>query len=90
MLKDLVTSMTMLNGVSQDERQAWERFVKVYKDPMCEFARSQAALRGMSETEADPRTRFDGKTPLDSSADVFALGKFAQSLLPPEVAAADP
>ena len=27
----------MLNGVSQDERQAWERFVKVYRDPMCEF-----------------------------------------------------
>ena len=53
MLKDLVTSMTMLNGVSQDERQAWERFVKVYKDPMCEFARSQAALHGMSETEAE-------------------------------------
>ena len=53
MLKDLVTSMTMLNGVSQDERQAWERFVKVYKDPMCEFARSQAALCGMSETEAE-------------------------------------
>ena len=53
MLKDLVTSMTMLNGVSQDERQAWERFVKVYKDPMCEFARSQTALHGMSETEAE-------------------------------------
>ena len=53
MLKDLVTSMTMLNGVSQDERQAWERFVKVYKDPMCEFARSQAALHWMSETEAE-------------------------------------
>ena len=53
MLKDLVTSMTMLNGVSQDERQAWERFVKVYKDPMCEFACSQAALHGMSETEAE-------------------------------------
>ena len=45
--------MTMLNGVSQDERQAWERFVKVYKDPMCEFARSQAASHGMSETEAE-------------------------------------
>ena len=53
MLKDLITSMTMLNGVSQDERQAWERFVKVYRDPMCEFARSQAALHGMSETEAE-------------------------------------
>lgn len=34
--------------------------------------------------------QFDGKTPLDSSADVFALGKFAQALLPEEVAAADP
>ena len=34
--------------------------------------------------------QFDGKTPLDSSADVFALRKLAQSLLPPEVAAADP
>ena len=53
MLKDLVTSMTMLNGVSQDERQAWERFVRVYRDPMCEFARSLAALHGMSETEAE-------------------------------------
>ena len=53
MLKDLITSMTMLNGVSQDERQAWERFVKVYKDPMCEFARSQVAVHGMSETEAE-------------------------------------
>ena len=28
--------MTMLNGVSQDERQAWERFIKVYRDLMCE------------------------------------------------------
>ena len=34
--------------------------------------------------------QFDGKTPLDSSADVFALGKFAQALLPEEVAASDP
>lgn len=53
MLKDIVTSMTLVNGVSQDECQAWKRFVKVYKDPMCEFARSQAALHGMSETEAE-------------------------------------
>lgn len=53
MLKDIVTSLTLVNGVSQDERQAWERFVKVYKDPMCEFACSQAALCGMSETEAE-------------------------------------
>lgn len=53
MLKDIVTSMTLLNGVSQDERQAWERFVRVYKDPMCEFARSQAAFHGISETEAE-------------------------------------
>ena len=53
MLKDIVTSMTLVNGVSQDERQAWERFVRVYRDPMCEFARSQAAFLGMSETEAE-------------------------------------
>ena len=53
MLKDIVTSMTLVNGVTQDERQAWERFVKVYRDPMCEFARSQAAFLGMSETEAE-------------------------------------
>ena len=53
MLKDIVTSLTLVNGVSQDERQSWERFVKVYRDPMCEFARSQAALCGMSETEAE-------------------------------------
>ena len=53
MLKDIVTSLTLVNGVSQDERQSWERFVKVYKDPMCEFARSQAVFHGISETEAE-------------------------------------
>ena len=53
MLKDIVTSMTLVKGVSQDERMAWERFVGVYKDPMCEFARSQAAFHGISETEAE-------------------------------------
>ena len=47
--------------------------------------KSSSGTRGWGAPE-----QFDGKTPLDSSADVFALGKFAQSLLPPEVAAADP
>ena len=47
--------------------------------------KSSSGTRGWSAPE-----QFDGKTPLDSSADVFALGKFAQSLLPPEVAAEDP
>ena len=47
--------------------------------------KSSSGTRGWGAPE-----QFDGKTPLDSSADVFALGKFAQSLLPSEVAAADP
>jgi len=53
MLKDVVTSLTLLAGVSQNERQAWERFVKAYNGPMCEFARSHASLYGISEGEAE-------------------------------------
>ena len=47
--------------------------------------KSSSGTRGWGAPE-----QFDGKTPLDSSADVFALGKFAQALLPEEVAASDP
>ena len=51
----------------------------------------KAGTKGTSGTRGwGAPEQFDGKTPLDSSADVFALGKFAQSLLPPEVAAEDP
>ena len=48
-------------------------------------SKSSSGTRGWGAPE-----QFDGKTPLDSSADVFALGKFAQALLQPEVASADP
>ena len=48
-------------------------------------SKSSSGTRGWGAPE-----QFDGKTPLDSSADVFALGKFAQALLPEEVAASDP
>lgn len=51
----------------------------------------KAGTKGTSGTRGwGAPEQFDGKTPLDSSADVFALGKFAQSLLPPGVAAEDP
>ena len=53
MLKDIVTSLTMIAGVSQNERQAWERFVKVYHEPMCAFARSQSSLCGLGESEVE-------------------------------------
>ena len=48
-------------------------------------SKSSSGTRGWGAPE-----QFDGKTPLDSSADVFALGKFAQALLSEEVAASDP
>ena len=48
-------------------------------------SKSSSGTKGWGAPE-----QFDGKTPLDSSADVFALGKFAQALLPEEVAASDP
>ena len=48
-------------------------------------SKSSSGTRGWGAPE-----QFDGKTPLDSSADVFALGRFAQALLPEEVAASDP
>lgn len=48
-------------------------------------SKSSSGTRGWGAPE-----QFDGKTPLDSSADVFALGKFAQALLPEEVATSDP
>ena len=52
---------------------------------------AKAGTKGTSGTRGwGAPEQFDGKTPLDSSADVFALGKFAQALLPEDVAAADP
>lgn len=51
----------------------------------------KAGTKGTSGTRGwGAPEQFDGKTSIDSSADVFALGKFAQTLLPEEAAASDP
>lgn len=53
MLRDIETSLTLLDGLAADKAEAWERFVRLYFRPMADFAEWQGRRWGLDASECE-------------------------------------